>query len=111
MDFPASRADRTHQAKVAAWPVCLLFLLSAAVSAQAQMRQEQAWELLESGQSEDSVSRHAAAVSALGLLLGNARAAQMSTKALQDKDPRVRAAAASLRLSTPSQTSIDEAIR
>jgi len=108
MDFPASRADRTKRAKAASGRIWFLLLLAfvVAVAAQAQMPESRAWELLESGQSEHSVSRCAAgAVTALGMLAGETRAAEMAVRALQDKDPRVRAAAL-LRLSSPSGTSI-----
>jgi HEAT repeat protein len=55
---------------------------------------EKAWNILASGVAEKSPIKRADAVEALGLLLRDARARTMAEKALDDDNPRVRAAAA-----------------
>ena len=91
--WPRYAKNGSH-VKATACAEFLLLLLTTAGRAWAQDPQEQAWELLQSGQCEKSATRRAAAAKALGLLAGNPRAAEMAEHAIGDKNPEVRAAAA-----------------
>ena len=57
--------------------------------------QEKAWQVLQSGLHSKKVAQRTEAVKALSLLSGNRQAIRFSLRALRDKSPRVRAAAAS----------------
>ena len=57
--------------------------------------QEKAWQVLQSGLHSKKVAQRTEAVQALSLLSGNRQAIRFSLRALRDKNPRVRAAAAS----------------
>jgi HEAT repeat protein len=59
-----------------------------------QAPQENTWQILQAGLNEHSTSNRAAAVRALGLLQGDPRAVESAEKALSDKKPAVRTAAA-----------------
>jgi HEAT repeat protein len=69
-------------------------LLGSGVVARADTPQDGAWRILQAGVADNSAEVQVAAVSALGLLLHNPRAAAMAEKALEDDRPEVRAAAA-----------------
>ncbi len=55
---------------------------------------QEAWTILDEAASSEKSGERAAAIRALGLLSGNARATRMAEKALKDENPEVRAAAA-----------------
>jgi HEAT repeat protein len=57
--------------------------------------QERAWKILRGGLEETKASRRVEAVKALSLLSGHRLAIKLSLSALHDKDPKVRASAAS----------------
>jgi HEAT repeat protein len=57
-------------------------------------QQHQAWDILQAGVSDKSAARRTQAVLALGLLPGNQKAVDAAEGALDDKEPAVRAAAA-----------------
>jgi HEAT repeat protein len=71
-----------------------LILCCAALSFGQTTPQEQAWSILQGGFSDKSASTRTQAVRALGLLPGNQKAVAAAEKALQDQEPKVRAAAA-----------------
>jgi HEAT repeat protein len=72
----------------------LFILLAVAGVALAQNPAESAWKVLESGMSDSNVTERTVAVRVLGLIHDDPRALEMAEKALEDKDPEVRAAAA-----------------
>jgi hypothetical protein len=72
----------------------LLPLAYCAAVAFGQTPQQQAWDILQAGVSDKGAGRRTQAVRALGLLRGNQRALEMAERALQDKEPEVRAAGA-----------------
>jgi len=72
----------------------------------AQTPQTKAWDVLESGLNEHASGRRAAAVTALGVLPGSARATEFAENALKDKNPAVRAAAATALGQMGSKSSI-----
>lgn len=72
---------------------CILLIL-AGDYAFCQSPQEKAWEILQTGLSDHGTGNRAAAVSALGLLQDYPQAIGLAEKALSDKKPAVRAAAA-----------------
>ena len=72
---------------------CVLFLGAVSI-ALAQPKQEQAWAILNSGVADKDAKQRVAAVTVLGLIQGDAKAATMAEQALQDPDPDVRKAAA-----------------
>jgi HEAT repeat protein len=57
--------------------------------------QEKAWQVLQSGLHSKKVVQRTEAVKALSLLAGNRQAVRFSLRAMRDKNPHVRAAAAS----------------
>jgi HEAT repeat protein len=57
--------------------------------------QEKSWQVLQSGLHSKKVAQRTEAVQALSLLSGNRQAVRFSLRAMRDKNPRVRAAAAS----------------
>jgi len=73
----------------------LLFVLTAHAGALlAQTPQEKAWDILRAGVNQKSTGKRTQAVRALRLLPGNNEATEMAEAALQDRQPEVRAAAA-----------------
>src|SRR5215469_8745646 len=87
---------------------CFVWLIFGCTIAFPQTIEEQAWEILQTGQSEKSTGNRAAAVSALGLLKGDPRAVEFADKALHDKKTGVRAAAASALGQMGSQSSVPQ---
>ncbi len=77
-----------------AFSACLISLLFSSGALPSETPQDKSWGILEDGLSEHKTSKRAAAVQALGYLQGNARAIELAEKALADKKPEVRAAAA-----------------
>lgn len=57
--------------------------------------QEKAWQVLQSGLHSKRAAQRIEAIKALSLLAGNRQAVRFSLRGMRDKDPRVRAAAAS----------------
>lgn len=74
--------------------VFCVWLVLGSPAAFSQTPQEKPWEILQAGLSEHKTGKRAAAVGALGLLQGDPRAIESAEKALRDKKPAVRAAAA-----------------
>jgi len=72
----------------------LFVLLAAAGAAQAQIPQQDAWRVLETGTASTNTSQRAVAVRVLGLIPGDAQAIEKAESALQDKEEDVRAAGA-----------------
>jgi HEAT repeat protein len=81
----------TARVVLAAWCIWLIFGTSPAFP---QTPQENAWQILQAGLQEHNTSKRAVAGAALGLLQGDAHAIESAEKALGDKKPAVRAAAA-----------------
>jgi HEAT repeat protein len=80
-------------------PIVMLFVLSAIAVAQqpaasAGSLKEQAWTVLNAGQSENDVNKRTTAVQVLGLLPDDPQAREAALHALKDPKPEVRAAAA-----------------
>ncbi len=73
---------------------CGLLLVLCSPFARAQITVEDAWPILRNGVAEHNTQKRAAAVSALGLLQNNPRAAEMAEQALSDPKPEVRKSAA-----------------
>lgn len=73
---------------------CCIWLTFGSSAAFPQTAQEKAWQILQAGFSEQNTSKRAAAIGALGLLQDDPRAIESAEKALGDKKPTVRAAAA-----------------
>ena len=71
----------------------LFFLLATSV-ARAQNSEEDAWKILETGMADKNSSERTVVVGVLGLIPEDPRAIEMAEKALQDKDPGMRAAGA-----------------
>jgi HEAT repeat protein len=71
-----------------------LILLTAAGVALAQTPAESAWKVLDAGMSDSNVTERTVAVRVLGLIHDDSRAIEMAEKALEDKNPEVRAAGA-----------------
>src|SRR5690349_8502862 len=90
MKFLKERISILAELKLA-W---LLPLACCATVSLGQTPQQQAWNILQAGVSDKSTGRRTQAVRALGLLRGNQRAPEMAQRALEDKEPEVRAAAA-----------------
>jgi len=84
---------------------CCIWLILGGV-AFAQTPQAKAWDILESGLDEHTSGRRASAVTTLGVLPGNARATEFAENALIDKNPVVRAAAATALGEMGSKSSI-----
>jgi HEAT repeat protein len=82
---------RATRVMFVSWCIWLTFGSSAGF---AQTPQEKAWEVLHGGLSEHDTTRRAAAARALGFVEGDLRAIESAEKALGDKKPAVRAAAA-----------------
>src|ERR1700730_2389032 len=73
----------------------VLFVLLAHTGALlAQTPQQQAWNILRAGVNEKSTGKRTQAVRALRLLPGDPEALEMTQRALQDRKPEVRVAAA-----------------
>ena len=85
---------------------CCVWLIIGSRAAFSQTPQENAWQILQTGLIEHSTSNRAAAVRALGLLQGDPQAIQSAEKALRDKKPSVRAAAATALGQMGSRSSI-----
>ena len=76
-------------------PLLVLLLLPAHTGALlAQTPQQHAWDILRAGANEKSAGKRVKAVRALRLLPGDHEASEMAQRALQDRKPEVRAAAA-----------------
>jgi HEAT repeat protein len=88
-----SRAKGLRIARVVL-ATCCVWLVLGTRTAFPQAPQENAWQILQAGLNEHSTSNRAAAVRVLGLLQGDPRAIELAEKALSDKKPAVRAAAA-----------------
>lgn len=88
-----SGAKGLRSARVALAVGCI-WLIFGSSPAFPQTPQENAWEILQAGLKEHRTSKRAAAVGALGLLQGDPLAIESAEKALGDKQPAVRAAAA-----------------
>jgi HEAT repeat protein len=73
--------------------LCILCCVSATFSP-AQTGVEKAWSILQTGVAEKGVEQRAAAVSVLGLIENNPKAAELALNALKDENPEVRTAAA-----------------
>jgi HEAT repeat protein len=74
--------------------ILTLILLAAAGVALAQTPAESAWKVLDAGMSDSNVTERTVAVRVLGLINDHPRAIEMAEKALEDKNPEVRAAGA-----------------
>jgi HEAT repeat protein len=80
----------------------LLLALVSAVAAQetkkgaaaTQDSKQKAWRMLETGTGLQNVDERATAVRVLGLIVGDSHAVELAEKALQDPEPKVRAAGA-----------------
>jgi HEAT repeat protein len=72
----------------------MFILLAGAGGVRAQKPEQDAWKILETGMSDSNTTERTVAVRVLGLISHDPRAAVMAEKALQDKDPGVRAAGA-----------------
>ena len=83
-----------------------IWLVLGSPAAFSQTPQEKPWEILQAGLSEQKTGKRAAAVGALGLLQGDPRAIESAEKALGDKKPAVRAAAATALGQMRSQSSV-----
>jgi HEAT repeat protein len=79
--------------KVVIAAACFLFSLTASAGF-AQTPRQQAWTILQSGATDKSSQKRAAAVTVLALIPGDDKAMSMAEQALQDQDPGVRKAAA-----------------
>ena len=92
-DWPSLMEPLSHTLLVLrfSWP---LLLLSCGSISLGQTPQQQAWSVLQSGFSNKNASTRTQAVRALGLLPGNQEALAAAETALQDNEPKVRAAAA-----------------
>ena len=77
-----------------AFAACCIWLIFGSSAAFPQIPEEKAREILQAGLSEHSTSKRAAAVGALGFLQRDPPAIESAEKALGDKKPAVRAAAA-----------------
>ena len=93
MEVGSDRAKGTRSARI---PIaaCLAWLIFGSTVALPQSLQDQAWEILQTGQTEKAASNRGSAVAALGLLRDDPRAVEFAEKALADKKTGVRAAAA-----------------
>jgi len=105
VDGKVTDAKRLRSAKVA-FAACGIWLMFGSSPAFPQTPQGKAWEILQAGLSEHSTGKRAAAVGALGLLEGDPRAIESAEKALGDKKPAVRAAAATALGQMSAQSSI-----
>jgi HEAT repeat protein len=86
--------------------VCCIWLTFGGGAAFAQAPQQKAWEVLQSGLDEQNTTKRAAAARALGFLDGDSRAIESAKKALGDRKPAVRAAAATALGQLGDRTSI-----
>jgi HEAT repeat protein len=84
----------------------LMLLAFCATVSLGQTPRQRAWSILQAGVNNRSTERRAEAVGALGLLPGNRRALKVLQKASGDKEPEVRAAAATALGQIGSTTSI-----
>jgi HEAT repeat protein len=105
MEGKATGAKGLRRAR-AAFGICCIWLIFGTSAAIAQTPEERAWEIIQTGQHERRTSERAAAVRALGLLQGDPRAVEFAEKALTDKKPSVRVAAAVALGQMGSRTSI-----
>jgi HEAT repeat protein len=71
-----------------------------------QTPKQKAWEILQGGLNEHNTTRRAAAARALGFVAGDSRAIESAEKALGDRKPAVRAAAATALGQLGDRTSI-----
>src|SRR5690349_5545536 len=74
----------------------LLVLMARAGALLADTPQQQAWDILRTGVNQKSTGKRTQAVRALRLLPGDPEATEMAERALQDRKPEVRAAAATV---------------
>lgn len=88
--------------------VCCIWLTFGSSAAFSQTPQQKAWEVLQGGLDEHNTNRRAAAARSLGFLDGNSRAIESAEKALGDKKPAVRAAAATALGQLGDRTSISQ---
>ena len=72
----------------------LRWFLFVATSVAAQAPLDQAWKILQAGAANSSTDQRMATIRALQLIPGDAQAASLAEKCLQDQDPQVRGAAA-----------------
>jgi HEAT repeat protein len=72
----------------------LLVILANAAQLVAETPEHQAWDMLRAGMNQKSTGKRTQAVRVLGLLPCNPEATEMAERALQDRKPEVRAAAA-----------------
>src|SRR5579863_141091 len=72
----------------------LLAVSTGAGAASAETPEQQAWDMLRSGVSQKNTGKRFQAVRALRLLPGDSQATEMAENALRDRNPNVRAAAA-----------------
>lgn len=85
---------------------CCIWLTLGSTAVFSQTPEEKAWEILQAGLNEHNTSKRAAAAGALGFLDGNARAIDSAERALGDRKPAVRAAAATALGQMGSRSSI-----
>ena len=91
---PGAKGFRSARLARVGLAVCFISLVFGSGTAFPETPQEKAWGILQAGLSEHATKKRAAAVEALGFLTGSARAVELAEKALTDKKPAVRAAAA-----------------
>ena len=80
-----------RRVRLASTAFCVWLFSSSCVTF-AQTPQEQAWEVLHEGLTDQNTGKRVAAVRALGLVQGEARAIESAEKALTDRKTAVRAA-------------------
>jgi HEAT repeat protein len=101
----ARAAQKVWAARVF-FAACGISLSFGSIAAFPQTPQQMAWEFLQGGLNEHNTTKRAAAARALGFLDGNSRAVESAEKALADRKPAVRAAAATALGEQGSRSSI-----
>ncbi len=94
MIVAGAMGTRSARKASVAFSMCFIWLVFGCAAAFSQTPQEKAWGILQAGISEHGTSKRANAVEALRFLQGDARAIDFAEKALADKKPAVRIAAA-----------------
>jgi HEAT repeat protein len=101
-------AVRGFRAARVPFVACCIWLTLGSSAAFPQTPQEKAWEVLQGGLDEHNTTKRAAAARALGFLHGSSRAIESAEKALGDRKPAVRAAAATALGQLGDRTSIPQ---
>jgi len=89
----AALSDPTFKFLMLSGALFVSFLF-VATSVAAQAPLDQAWKILQAGAANSNTDRRMATMRALQLIPGDAQAASLAEKCLQDQDPQVRGAAA-----------------